>query len=132
MYREIRHGESAPAAATAQAAMEDLNFRRALTQIIVADVSMSLDNALAVAGAAKGDVWVLVIGLAVAVLLMALVADAIARMLSKFPWITWIGLLIVLYVALDMIWNGTHEIACKLIDKQVCDRGLLGAIAAAF
>ncbi len=120
MYREVRHGGANPAAkADLDASIQSMNFRRALTQIIVADVSMSLDNALAVAGAAKGDLLVLVIGLGVAVILMALVADAIARMLSRYPWITWIGLLIVLYVAVDMIWRGAHEVASHLAASQM-------------
>jgi YjbE family integral membrane protein len=114
MYREVRRGEKTAAAERSDEAIESMNFRRALTQIIFADVSMSLDNALAVAGAAKGDLFVLVIGLGVAVILMALVADAIARMLSRYPWITWIGLLIVLYVAIDMIWRGAREVALHL------------------
>jgi|SRR5690348_2982135 len=115
MYREIRRGpRAATAAAPNNQMLADAGFRAALTQIIVADVTMSLDNALAVAGAARGNILVLVIGLAVAVILMALVADTIARMLAKYPWITWIGLLIVLYVALDMIWRGSHEVAAHL------------------
>src|SRR4029434_2983403 len=78
-----------------------MGFWAALTQIIIADVSMSLDNVLAVAGAAKGHTWVLVVGLAVAVVLMAVAANYIAKLLARFPWITWIGLLIILYVAID-------------------------------
>jgi predicted tellurium resistance membrane protein TerC len=74
---------------------------------------MSLDNVLAVAGAAKGSPLVLVIGLAVAVVLMAIASHFIARLLSKYPSITWIGLLIILFVAIDMIYDGSHEVACK-------------------
>ena len=66
-----------------------------MTQIIIADVSMSLDNVLAVAGAAKGSRWVLVIGLAIAIVLMAVAANFIAKLLARYPWITWIGLLII-------------------------------------
>ena len=85
-------------AATMQAG-KPLGFWSAIVQIVVADVSMSLDNVLAVAGAAKGHTGVLVIGLAIAVVLMAVAASFIAKLLVRFPWITWIGLAIVLYVA---------------------------------
>ena len=87
-----------------------VSFWAALWQIIVADVSMSLDNVLAVAGAAKGSTLVLVIGLAVAIVLMAVASHFIAGLLVKYPWITWVGLLIILYVALDMIWSGWHHL----------------------
>ena len=82
-------------------------------QITVADVSMSLDNVLAVAGASKGSTLVLVIGLAVAIVLMAVASVYIAKLLHRYPWITWIGLLIILYVALDMTYQGSHEVACQ-------------------
>lgn len=85
----------------------------AIWQITVADVSMSLDNVLAVAGAAKGSTMVLVIGLAIAIVLMAVASVYIARLLHKYPWITWIGLLIILYVAADMIYTGSHEVTCR-------------------
>jgi YjbE family integral membrane protein len=97
---------AAPAAST-------MSFGAAIWQIIVADVSMSLDNVLAVAGAAKGSTAVLVIGLAVAIILMAVASHYIAGLLVSYPWITWIGLLIILYVAADMIYDGAHEVACK-------------------
>ena len=89
-----------------------MSFRAATTQIVIADLSMSLDNVLAVAGAAKDSVWVLVIGLAVAILLMAVAANLIANWLVRYPWITWIGLLIIVWVALDMIFSGSREVAC--------------------
>jgi predicted tellurium resistance membrane protein TerC len=76
-------------------------------------VSMSLDNVLAVAGAAKGSTSVLVIGLAVAVVLMAVASHYIAGLLGRYPWITWLGLAVILWVALDMMHDGVSEIACK-------------------
>ena len=91
-------------------ATAQVGFAAALWQIIVADVSMSLDNVLAVAGAAKGSSLVLVIGLAVAIVLMAVASHFIAALLVKHPWITWLGLLVILYVALEMIWSGWHQI----------------------
>ena len=84
----------------------------AVTQIVIADVSMSLDNVLAVAGAAKGSAAVLAIGLLVAIVLMAIAANYIAGLLGRYPWITWIGLLIIVWVALDMIFDGSREVAC--------------------
>jgi YjbE family integral membrane protein len=91
----------------------ELSFWSAVGLITVADVSMSLDNVLAVAGAAKGSILVLVIGLAIAIILMAVASHYIANLLVKYPWITWIGLLIILWVALDMIYKGSHEVTCS-------------------
>ena len=84
---------------------------QAMMQIILADVSMSLDNVLAVAGAAHDRFWVLVTGLLLSVGLMGLAAGLIARLLERHRWIAWVGLLIVLYVALTMIWHGGHAVA---------------------
>jgi YjbE family integral membrane protein len=103
-------------------------FGQAALQIVVADVSMSLDNVLAVAGAAKGHVWVLVVGLGVAVVLMAVAASYISGLLTRFPWIAWIGLLLILYVALDMMWRGSLEVACAYVPPAVCGQGLLAAL----
>ncbi len=84
--------------------------RRAIVQIIIADLSMSLDNVLAVAGAAMNHVWVLGIGLVLSVALMGIAATLIAKLLQRHPWISYAGLIIVLYVALRMIWFGAWEI----------------------
>ncbi|MBA2127643.1 hypothetical protein DLM45_15630 [Hyphomicrobium methylovorum] len=88
------------------------SFWSALWTIILADLSMSLDNVLAVAGAAGESTLVLVIGLAVAIILMAVASTYIAKLLHRFPWIAWIGLIIILYVALSMIYTDTHRIVC--------------------
>lgn len=80
--------------------------RRAVVQIAAADLSMSLDNVLAVAGAAQKHVVVLAIGLCLSIGLMGVAASMIARVLNRFPWISYAGLFIVLYVALAMIWRG--------------------------
>jgi predicted tellurium resistance membrane protein TerC len=85
-------------------------MRQAITQILVADISMSLDNVLAVAGAAKDHPYVLIVGLAISVVLMGVAATFIANLLTKHRWIAWVGLLIILYVAGDMIWQGTNEV----------------------
>ena len=135
MYREIKSSTPRPAAVGASPVIphatvgSGTGFWPALTKIIVADVSMSLDNVLAVAGAAKGHTWVLIAGLAAAVVLMAVAATFIARMLARYPMITWVGLLVILYVAVDMMWRGSQELACAYVSKTVCDGGLIGALA---
>ena len=116
MYRELRsHGrdEVAPDEAMdakAAAAVGGVTFGAAIWQIVVADVSMSLDNVLAVAGAAKDHPTILVIGLLLSVVLMGAAANMIAHVLHKHRWIGWVGLLIITYVALDMIWRGSREV----------------------
>ncbi|OYV34135.1 MAG: hypothetical protein B7Z80_22075 [Rhodospirillales bacterium 20-64-7] len=85
-------------------------LRGAITRIIIADVSMSLDNVLAVAGAAHGHPALLVIGLIVSVALMGFAATLVARLLQRFRWLTWVGLAIVLYVSVTMIYQGSFEV----------------------
>jgi len=82
------------------------SLKRAVLQIVLADVSMSLDNVLAVAGAARDHLDVLVIGLLLSVALMGAAANLIARLLERYRWISYVGLLIVFYVAVSMIWHG--------------------------
>ena len=81
-------------------------MRNAILRIAIADVSMSLDNVLAVAGAAMGHLWVLVIGLLLSIALTGLAATAIAALLRRHPWLNYAGVIIILYVALRMIWLG--------------------------
>jgi len=102
------YGDAIPAAAGPKP--ERKTFRQALTQIIIADVSMSLDNVLAVAGTARDHVWVMVVGLALSVALMGLAATFIAGLLKRFPWISYVGLVLIAYVALKMIWDGAWEV----------------------
>lgn len=126
MYRELRqpHGQAegahaaavvgeghAPASGAVAAGAPRKTLSGAITQILVADVSMSLDNVLAVAGAAKEHLDVLVIGLAVSVVLMGAAATFIAKLLEKNRWIAWVGLLVILYVAGDMIYSGWGDVA---------------------
>jgi YjbE family integral membrane protein len=85
-------------------------LQRAVLQIVVADISMSLDNVLAVAGASLGLLDVLVIGLLLSVALMGLAANLIARLLERWRWISYFGLAIVVYVAVKMIWDGGHAV----------------------
>lgn len=82
----------------------------AIRQVIVADVSMSLDNVLAVAGAAREHLWVLAIGLLLSVALMGAAATVIARLLNRFHWIAYLGLVVIVYVAVRMIWQGSVEV----------------------
>ena len=125
MYEELRVSRREEAEAVEALADSDLDadgsvgsgaaprktLRQAVTQIIIADVSMSLDNVLAVAGAAREHPTVLIFGLALSIALMGLAASLIARLLAKYHWIAWIGLLVILYVALHMIWEGWKDIA---------------------
>jgi YjbE family integral membrane protein len=123
MWRELREGHASEEQSAQEALADaDLNrdgviapaprktFRQAAIQIIIADVSMSLDNVLAVAGAAREHPSVLVIGLALSIALMGLAASFIAGLLNKHRWIAYLGLSIILYVALKMIWEGWHEV----------------------
>jgi YjbE family integral membrane protein len=110
MFRELRqHGRG-----HAGTAVPAKSMRAAMTQIILADVSMSLDNVLAVAGAAHGHPYLLAAGLLVSVLLMGVAANALARLLERQRWIAWIGLAIVFYVALKLIWQGYGDIAAAM------------------
>jgi YjbE family integral membrane protein len=136
MYRELaesRAHELALAggpAGSVEEPREPMSFGSALVAIIVADVSMSLDNVLAVAGAAKGDFWILVVGLTIAIAFMALASNYIAKLLARHHWIAWIGLLIVLYVAVEMVWTGSHQIGCRFVPQGVCSEGPLATFAA--
>jgi YjbE family integral membrane protein len=117
MYWELTHSGTKRVAshgmgASGEPVVRTMSFGAAVMQIIVADVSMSLDNVLAVAGASKGDPVILMIGLAVGVLLMAAAANFIADMLARYHWITWVGFAVILYVAVDMVFDGSREVAC--------------------
>ena len=122
MWRELRDGHGEQDALEAVTG-EDLNadgtvggkrprktFAQAAWQIVIADVSMSLDNVLAVAGAARDHPTVLVIGLILSIALMGLAATFIAKLLQKHRWIAYVGLAIILYVSLEMIYRGVLEV----------------------
>lgn len=83
---------------------------QAIVQIIVADLSMSLDNVLAVAGAAQENIDALIFGLVLSVVLMAAASTLVAKLLAKYRWIGWIGLAIIVYVALGMIVDGVEDL----------------------
>ena len=93
------------------ATRETKSLGRALWQIIVADISMSLDNVLAVAGAAIDQPAIMAAGLAISVLLMGVAAAAVARLLERFRWIAYVGLAIILFIAAKMVWHGAQDIA---------------------
>jgi YjbE family integral membrane protein len=107
----VEGGDPEVAAAAAAARHEPKTMRQAAIQIIVADVSMSLDNVLAVAGVAREHAWVLVVGLVLSVAFMGLAAAVIARLLSRHHWIAYVGLAVIFYVSLRMIWDGAFEVA---------------------
>lgn len=100
--------EALPGAAPAK------TMRQAIVQIVIADVSMSLDNVLAVAGAASEHPTVLIIGLVLSVGLMGAAATVIANLLKRFHWIAYVGLAVILWVAVDMIWRGSMEVVTKV------------------
>lgn len=117
MYREIRETRAGDGSGTAQPEGRRGRIRRggassteALTRIVLADVSMSLDNVLAVAGIARDHFWLLAFGLLLSVALMGVASTWIARLLDRHFWISWVGLGIITFVALRMIWDGSNEI----------------------
>src|SRR5207237_226147 len=121
MWRELRRSQ---ATATSELAFSRGNdgslvstpaprksFGQAAAQIVAADVSMSLDNVLAVAGAAREHPHILAFGLLLSVALMGIAADLLGRVLQKQRWIAYVGLAIILYVAFEMIYRGSLELA---------------------
>jgi YjbE family integral membrane protein len=118
LYREIQESAAEHAGVEALGEVNDpeivvestKTLGEALWQIIVADISMSLDNVLAVAGAAREHPWIMAGGLVLSIALMGFAASFIARLLDRYRWLAWIGLLVIVYVALSMIWQGGWEI----------------------
>ena len=110
LYRELRQSQTA--AHAAGAAPPQKTMRQAVTQIVIADLSMSLDNVLAVAGVARTQAapWVLVAGLVLSVALMGLASHLIARLVARYPKLSWLGVAIIAIVALRMIWEGGGEV----------------------
>jgi YjbE family integral membrane protein len=108
MFRELR--ETGTDHGSTGSYGSQMGLGRAIAHMIVADVSMSLDNVLAIAGAARGSTVVLVVGVTISVMLMAIASNLVAKLLSRVPWIAWVGLAVVVFVACDMIWRGFFEI----------------------
>jgi YjbE family integral membrane protein len=110
MWRELRAGPHHEVDASGNVTAKPKTFAQAAWQIVVADISMSLDNVLAVAGAAREHPAALIFGLGLSIVLMGVAASFIARLLNKHRWIAYVGLAIILYVSGDMIWRGALEI----------------------
>lgn len=121
LFREIHAGQIGAAADT-----EDVrpakSFGRAAVQVALADLSMSLDNVLAVAGAARAHPTVLFVGLILSVTLMGVAANLIARIIARYRWIAYIGLVVILYVAVRMVHDG-------IVDRAVGIGPLLAPLA---
>jgi YjbE family integral membrane protein len=116
MFRELRHkdesGGSDEVAGDEHSGLKPAkSFASAAWGVALADVSMSLDNVLAVAGAARDHPYVLVFGLILSVLLMGLAANLIAKYIDRYRWIAWGGLLVILWVACKMIYEGAGHVA---------------------
>ena len=123
MYREVRQSRASRSRRAGQPLAVGKTFgdndnqpsagktpRQALIRIVLADVSMSLDNVLAVAGTARHHLGVLVFGLILSVALMGVASTYVARLLERYFWIAWVGLGIITFVALRMIWDGSSEV----------------------
>ena len=131
MWREMRdqakHDEEVAAAAMDRDPSNDpprqaKTFGAAFLQILIADLSMSLDNVLAVAGAAREHPAILVFGLLLSIALMGVAATFIANLLHKHRWIGYVGLIVVLYVALNMMWEGHRQIVVRALKVDAYDR----------
>jgi len=121
MWRELRmpHGKHAGTASGEDPAVPTKTFSQAAWQIVMADISMSLDNVLAVAGAARDHPSALVFGLALSIVLMGVAANFVARLLNRYRWIAYVGLAIIFYVALKMIWDGMKVVDPGLFTRLV-------------
>ncbi|MEJ0068359.1 MAG: YjbE family putative metal transport protein [Pseudomonadota bacterium] len=117
MFRELRQAHLEADAAhpdTPRVEFPRKSLRAAMWQIMVADISMSLDNVLAVAGIAASNPTMLVVGLVISIILMAVASSVIATLLARYRWISWIGLALIVYVAVVMIYDGAKAVALHL------------------
>lgn len=106
VHAAVPDGVAAPAAPKAHAAPQ--TFGRALLSIVIADVSMSLDNVLAVAGVSRHAPEIMAFGLILSVVLMGAAASVIARVIERYRWIAWVGLVVIVFAAIRMIWEDAH------------------------
>ena len=119
LFKEIRSGSHSDSAISSDGTIDTLSDSNvpqktmfaALLSITIADITMSLDNVLAVAGIANGDTQMLVFGLGLAIVLMAFAATLIMKLLAKYPWISWLGLVVLVYVAGEMMYRGFYDIS---------------------
>lgn len=112
LYREIK--AAPPGAVAASPAARPKTFRQALVQVVVADLSMSLDNVLAIVGTARDHVWVMAVGLTLSVALMGAASHVVAKLLERYRWIAWVGLAIIAFVSLRMIYDGSSEVISQI------------------
>ena len=117
MYRDVSRSEATESSGSPEIAGDEnsgiapaKSFAAAAWGVAIADVSMSLDNVLAVAGAAREHPGILIVGLIFAVALMGIAANIIAQYIERYRWIAWVGLAVIVYVAGKMIWEGWHEV----------------------
>ena len=110
LYVDLRQRTASEDAGGDGVESNSLTFKQALFQILAADVSMSLDNVLAVAGVAREHITILIFGLVLSVVLMLVAATLIANILNRHRWIAYIGIAIILFVAGTMMWEGTQDI----------------------
>ncbi len=114
LYVDLRKRTASEDAGGDAVESNSLTFKQALFQILAADVSMSLDNVLAVAGVAREHIAILIFGLVLSVVLMLVAATLIANILNRHRWIAYIGIAIILFVAGSMLWEGTQDIVIIL------------------
>ena len=119
MARELRHASHSTSSTDAAgdgygAVKRPKSFASAAWGVALADVSMSLDNVLAVAGAARDHPYILAFGLVLSVILMGVAANSIAKYIERFRWIAWVGLAVIVWVAGKMMWEGWHEVAATI------------------
>ena len=115
MFRELHHSGESPGSPEISGdehsgVVARKSFAAAAWSVALADVSMSLDNVLAVAGAARDHPNILVLGLILSVLLMGVASNIIAKYIERYRWIAWIGLAVIVWVAGKMIWDGWHDV----------------------
>ena len=131
LYKEIRANSHAKAEGELENLESDGENRKTLSQaliaITIADVSMSLDNVLAVAAIADGDHNKLVIGLGLAILLMAFAATLIMKLLARYPWISWLGLIVLIYVAAEMFYRGIFSESNGIL-AYLRSAGIIGGV----
>jgi YjbE family integral membrane protein len=115
MWRDLRHAGESPGSAEVSGDEHSglrpaKSFAAAAWAVAVADVSMSLDNVLAVAGAAREHPGILIVGLILSVALMGVAANILAKYIERYRWIAWLGLAVIIYVAGKMIWDGWNDV----------------------
>jgi YjbE family integral membrane protein len=121
MFRELRHARESAGSPEIEGDEHSglapaRSFASAAWGVALADVSMSLDNVLAVAGAAREHPTILVIGLILSVILMGIASNVIAKYIERYRWIAWFGLAVILWVAVKMIWEGWHDVHPHLLN----------------